>query len=230
MTTEYSSLHREPPLHLELGGQPGCWRTGRGVKTISSHIATVLITLLVVTVLLLSMEIAGRDNPGLQTVQQVTPVSQWDAGSEFLIDDVTSDVQLVNSSLADREKYKLEQKLNIAMTSASRSSCCSRLLISSTGLTRQWYPTILGVYSLQPGAGPPVYKMMESERFLFRPRRGKDRQFTWGVNTSPSLAWGWVKSSTPGKCPGLMKKWAAFDPVRKQMTADPTFKVTCRQP
>ena len=41
MTAEYSSLAPE-------GGQGG-WRTGRGVKTFSSHCATVLITLLVVT-------------------------------------------------------------------------------------------------------------------------------------------------------------------------------------
>ena len=151
-------------------------------------------------------------------------------GSEFLIDDVTSYVQLVNSSLADREKYKPEQKLNIAITSASRSSCCSRLLISSTGLTRQWYPTILGVYSLQLGDGPPVYKMLNSEKYLYRPRRGKERRFTWGVNSSPHQAWGWVKSFLPGKCPDLMKNWAAFDPVKKKMTADPTFTVSCRQP
>ena len=109
MTEEYSSLHPSESLHGEPGGgtgQPGCPR-GRGVKTISSHCATVLITLLVVTgrspvttipsppppgnvdiynllpVLLLSMEIAGRDTPRVATVQeveQVTPASEWDAG------------------------------------------------------------------------------------------------------------------------------------------------------
>lgn len=247
MSAEYSSLHREPAG--EAAVKPGGWKAGRSVKAISSHCATVLITLLVVTVLLLSMELAGRDNPSMATVQQVTPVSQWDAGSEYLREKqhhMTS-VQLVNrsQSVSASGKNKLEQKFNKDLRSlaatehhfpqASRggamaSSCCSRVLISSTGLTQAWYPSILGVYSLQPGPGAPLYKMMDSQKFLYRPRRGKNRKFTWGVNNSPHLAWGWVKSGLPGKCPELLKKWAAFDPVKKHMRTDPTFRVSCQQP
>ena len=112
-----------------------------------------------------------------------------------------------------------------------KASCCSQVMISSTGLTQDWYPDILGLYSLQPGPGPPVYKMEVEDRarFLYRPRGGgKQRKFSWGVTNSPHLAWGWVKSFLPGKCPDLMKKWAAFDPVKKKMTADPTFRVSCQ--
>ena len=145
-----------------------------------------------------------------------------DTGSEFLIEEEKemTIVQLVNSSVA--AKNKLEQK--------QKTSCCSRVLLSSTGQTQEWYPGILGVYSLQQGDGPPVYKMLNSEKYLYRPRRGKERRFTWGVNSSPHQTWGWVKSFLPGKCPDLMKNWAAFDPVKKKMTADPTFRVSCRQP
>ena len=164
-----------------------------------------------------------------------------ETGSEFLIeaeDELTS-VQLVTSSVVGRrEKNKLEQKFSRDLSSLAASkekgkiktSCCRQVLISSTGVTQEWYSNILGVYSLQLTDGAPVYKMEGSERFLSRPSRGKERQFTWGVNTSPHLAWGWVKSALPANCPNLVRKWAAFDPVKKQITADPTLRVSCHQP
>ena len=166
-----------------------------------------------------------------------------ETGSEFLLeteDEMTS-VQLVNSSVTAREKNKLEQKFNRGLSSLSsvaagkekekiKTSCCSRVLISSSGVTQEWYSNILGVYSLQQTEEPPVYKMMGSEKFLYRPSSGKERRFSWGVNSSPHQAWGWVKSFLPGKCPNLMRKWAAFDPVKKKMTTDPTLRVSCHQP
>ena len=85
MRGEYSSL-----APVGQGGELGGWRAGRAVKTFSSHCATVLLTLLVVTVLLLSMEIAGRGSRSMTSVQEVNTVSQWDAGmaisySKFLV-------------------------------------------------------------------------------------------------------------------------------------------------
>merc|ERR1711874_543586 len=138
------------------------------------------------------MEITGKENPRVRTgqeVQQVTSVSQWDAGTEFLIEKEQEmpSVQLVNNTAASTEKNKLEQINKVLPSQAAgdsqasrgekkKSSCCSQVVISSSGPTQEWYPDILGLYSLQPGSGPPVYKREDRERFLYRPRRGKQRQ------------------------------------------------------
>ena len=161
-------------------------------------------------------------------------------GSEFLIEKEQEMriVQVVNNSVTSTEKIKLEQKFkkDLTLTSLAApgekndSSCCGEVLLTSTGVTLEWYPNILGVYSLQTRGGPPLYRRRDSEKFLYRPRRGKGRHFTWGVSSSPQQTWGWLKSFLPGKCPDLLKKWAAFDPVNKKMTADPTLTVSCRQP
>ena len=150
-------------------------------------------------------------------------------GSEFLIEKEQGMriVQVVNTSVGATEKRKLEQT-----TVAARASCCRRVLISSTGVTLQWYPNILGLYRLQPGGGPLLYKRLseESERFLYQPRGGRGRQFSWGVSNSPHQAWGWLKSGLPERCPDLIKKWAAFDRANKKMTVDPTLRVSCHKP
>ena len=47
----------------------------------------------------------------------------------------------------------------------SRESCCPRVSVISTGLTKDWYPGLLGVYSLLPGSSSQrVYKMTDSKR------------------------------------------------------------------
>ena len=107
-------------------------------------------------------------------------------------------VQVVNNSVGATEKRKLEQT-----SVAARASCCAKVVISSTGVTLEWYPNILGLFSLQPGGGPPLYKRLseESERFLYQPRGGGGDSSAGESVTVPTRPGAGSSQAYPGGVP-----------------------------
>ena len=209
------------------------------VRSVASHCATVLLTMVVMTgerdgsplilipsisVLLLSFQVTRSQEARLgQEARQV--VTDWGGEKEFLHDD-KPDTEI--NVQVKRKTQTPDTELD-STPAASVTHCCERVSVTSSGVTSVWYPHMLGVYTLlqQPNQHlSPLYKMSQTDLFLSRPSRG-GKNFTWGINPDPDLTWGWAKAVTPGTCPHNVQSWAAFDKKNKRMTPDNTLLVSC---
>ena len=215
------------------------------VRSVASHCATVLITMVVLTgerdvspliliwsisVLLLSFEVTRSREASLagQVSRQV--VTDWGGEKEFLHDNKPDPVKPgteINVQVK-RKTQTPDTELDNTLA-ASVTHCCERVSVSSSGVTSVWYPHMLGVYTLLNHPHQhlsPLYKMSNTDLFLSRPSRG-GKNFTWGINPDPDLTWGWARAVLPGTCPDNVLSWAAFDKKNKRMTPDKTLLVSC---
>lgn len=120
--------------------------------------------------------------------------------------------------------------LLLSMTSRGEAAaaCCEKLSVSSCGLTALWWPHILGVYVLHKDHEDDrlLYKMVISEKYISRPSKGI-KNFTWGVNTSPEVTWGWLRAEVAADCPEAVAVWTAWDKEVNRMSPDKSLTVTC---
>ena len=142
-----------------------------------------------------------------ETVETVSDYTQSIGDPEFLIENEPG-------SSVHVENKNTRQKMNKTVTNIKKNQCCERLEISSMGITAEWYPNLLGVYTLQTEVDRQVYKMMEGEKYLSRPRK-EERSYRWGVNPKPGLTWGWLKALYSEECPERVRHWAAFNKNNK---------------
>ena len=68
--------------------------------------------------------------------------------------------------------------------------------------------------------------MVISEKYISRPSKGI-KNFTWGVNTSPEVTWGWLRAEVAADCPEAVAVWTAWDKEVNRMSPDKSLTVTC---
>ena len=101
-------------------------------------------------------------------------------------------------------------------------SCCSRLMISSEGLTREFNPSALGTYKLEGVSnGKPSYRG-SGGRFLHQTSYP-----SWMVGNIKGSSSGYLKADCNDSCPSSCSTWKSYESIDSPWTIDETLIIKC---
>merc|ERR1712038_151431 len=115
--------------------------------------------------------------------------------------------------------------------SCTGPKCCKTMKISSTGLTRSFFPnSVLGTYEYDGDSnGKPSYKGPGGKFLQFSPSG------EWMVSSKKNSEGGFLDSNCKADCPSLCESWKTFEP-KKNCTPkcpwieDASLKISCEAP
>ena len=149
----------------------------------------------------------------------------------------SSDVkESVGSTISDlNNAWQREQVEFFGESSKSKSRkpthCCKDVKVSSSGLVAKMYPFLMGEYENHESAeDSPIYKMKNQDLFLSRPygfTKPGTHTYSWGINSSRTGKWGWIKAFQLGPCPQYIQHWKAFDEKSSRWITDISFRISC---
>lgn len=104
------------------------------------------------------------------------------------------------------------------------ADCCNILTMSSTGVTTELQPEVLGVYKRSGISNNRTYYKNEHPLFLNYVSTG-----SWYVTKEASFGEnkGWMVSSCTKECPSSCKNWEAGNTTSLKFQKDPTFTISC---